>query len=127
MKLEHLRERIAEESRREKINIKNFDKRFSDKRLARIFVSYIRDGIGFDEGIERVIHQYFIEENMPECKAECPWRMCPERMKLQRNALRIEVFVPESRCGARLRFSRLGGQWDDYDLCTFPHKRQRWI
>ncbi len=50
---------------------------------------------------------------------KCKYRLPYELLSRQKNALRIEIFSPQDRCGMKLKHDRVGGRSDDYYPCNF--------
>jgi hypothetical protein len=55
----------------------------------------------------------------PKDKKLCLYKIIPESLKLQRNALRAELITPSVRCGYALKDTRVGGMWEDYLPCYY--------
>jgi hypothetical protein len=65
--------------------------------------------------------------NVSICGVDCKYRIFPEGLSLQRNALRVESMSPSQRCGKNLKENRIGGRWDDYHPCDYPVKNNSWV
>lgn len=70
-------------------------------------------------GCKYIVHYAYMEENRPECSTDCGYRILPEPLAPQCNALRVEIMSLTPRCGAMLRYGRIGGNINDYCPCRY--------
>jgi hypothetical protein len=75
--------------------------------------------------VRYLVHVAHRSAHMPACENGCPYRCDPPSLPLQQNALRVEIITPSPRCGARLRYGRSGGHYDDYLPCTFHNRTEQ--
>lgn len=98
----------------------NFETLFPKARIKREVLKFIKK-----EGMnvyKKYFHDYILfrldlENNMPECSADCPYRIMPEPLPPQRNALRIDWAGERlPRCGARLKYDPYQ-RYPQYEYC----------
>lgn len=112
--------------------IDNFEDIMPKKRMDSLFKAYIETkGNLFSSTLEDDFCLFILailgreDKNYPQvpvCNSDCKYHMKYAALGLQRNALRVEIFEPQDRCGWNIIDGRLGGRPDDYHPCPHHNK-----